>query len=360
MDQERDIYSKQPPPPVEKVEYRDVDVPPQLLRSESRRRFLLSALFIIMFLGVSILLFLYIDDRTHRADLEDLTEEELAALTRPRPTERRQEFTLPEMPPEFDSLFEDPPPGMDPARVTRAMGYVRIARRHAGVEEWDQALINAQRALTIWPDMTAAYGLLGFIYTQRGQFDQALAVLSRALVQDPFNPETYNTIAAIYMQQGQMQQAEEMLHTAIDLSPEYVHAFINLGMLYLLLGEFERAADNFEIVLERIPGHTAIRNNLAVCFIRMGRFREAQSHLQHLIDLQPEEASLYFNMAISFTEQGDMDTAMKWIRQAAQLCTPMEFQHFMADPDFAELRQHAEYRKFVDSHFPQIPQPFTL
>ncbi len=360
MDQERDIYSKKPAPPPPKIDYPEVDVSPRELLSETRRRFLLTAVFIVMFFGVAILLFLYLDERSRRDEFDDDIEAELAAVTQPRSMGRRQEFSVPEMPPEFDTLYEEPPPGMDPRRVTEAMGYVRIARQYARIEEWDQAIIHAQQALSVWENMTAAYSLLGFVYTQRGQFEQALAVLRRAMNQDPFNPELYNTIAAIHMQRGEFNEAEELLHTAIELVPEYIHAYINLGMLYLLMGEFEWAAENFEIVLDQIPGHVAIRNNLAVCFVRMGRFREAQMHFQYLIDQQPEQPSLLFNMAISYTEQGDMESAMEWIRKAADISTPMEFHQFMEDSDFDELRQLPIYREFVESTFPQVPLPIQF
>lgn len=361
MDPERDIYSnKKAPPPPEKVDYPQVDVSPHKLLSEARRRVLFSSVFILMFLGLAILLFLYLEERSHRDDLEDATEAELAAVRQPRSIDRREDFGVPEIPSQFDSLREEPPPDLDPRRVTEAMGYVRIARQYAGEQEWDLAIINAQRALSIWENMTAAYSLLGFIYTQRGEFEQALAVLNRAIKQDPFNPEIYNTIAAIHMQRGEWNEAEELLNTAIELVPEYMHAYINLGMLYLLMGEFEWAAENFEIVLEQMPGHAAIRNNLAVCFVRMGRFQEAQSQFQYLIDQQPDQPSYYFNMAISYTEQGDMGSAMEWIRQAATLCTPMEFQQFMEDSDFDELRQLPQYREFVESTFPQVHSPIQF
>ncbi len=360
MAEDRDIYKKKAPPPQEPTAYPEVDITPRDMRVRAAKRATISIIMIAAILGLAVFVFRVLDERAQRADLEELTEEELAALVTLRERERRPEVAMPQMPPELERLRDEVPPDLDPARAAQAMGYLRVAQQYLREQEWEAGEMAIRQALQEWPDMPAAYNLLGFVFTNRGQLDQAAAVLRRALTLDPFNAEAYNTLAAVYIQQGEIAKAEDLLHSSIDLRPDYIHAYVNLGMLYLLEGEFALAAENFEHSLEHMPENAGIRNNLAVCLLRMGRYREAQAHLQQLIDAMPHMASFYFNMAITYTEQQDFENALAWVKQAADIASPVEFQRFMADSDFDVFRETEAYQAFVESRFPNMPERIQL
>lgn len=358
---DRDIYSKPPPaPPPEPVVYPEVDVTPRVVRAVTLKRIVYSVMLISLFLGLAVLIFLYVEQRGEREDLEDLTDEELAELLPRRAGRGPRDLELPALPPPPDALNDLPPADLEPARVAEAMGHVRVARQHAREQQWDQAEAHARQALGVWPDMADAYSLLGFIFTNRGQFEQAERLLMAALKADPFNAEVYNTLAAVYMQQGEHAKAEDLLHAAIDLREDFLPAYANLGMLYILLGNYEWAADQFERILNAAPDNHDVRNNLGVCLIRMGRYRDAQRHFQYLIDQMPRNASFYFNMAITYTEQRDYDAALEWIKQAAAHCSAVEFQHFMNDPDFDEMRERSDFKDFRNALFPDAPVRLEL
>ena len=357
MERDRDIYSKKAPTPPEDKSFPEVDVTPRRVRMVTFRRTVVFVLFVALVLSMASWIFYLYEQRVQREDLEDLTDEELAAFTPQRPPS----VAVPAAPPtirDVQALDTTAPAGMDPGRISEAIGQMRIAQRYLQAQELDRAEVAARRALEIWPDMNVAYRTLGFIYTQRGQFDRAISVLNEALRTDPFTADTYNTLAAVYIQKGEMTRAEELLHTSIQIDPNYVHAYMNLGMLYLVTGRYELAAENFARALDDVPGHAGLRNNLAVCLLRMGRFQDARDHLHYLIDSVPDAPAWYFNMAITYSEQQNFEEALAWIRRGADYCSPMEFQHYMSDSDFNELRERPEYREFLRTVFPDIPLSF--
>lgn len=355
MDQDRDIYSKPPAPPPEQKEFPEVDVTPRLMRRVTQKRVLGTLSLVMLVLGVAVLLFLYLEERGQREDLENLSDEDLEALIGTR-TEPSVSMPRTDMPTDLSGLELTPPPvDLEPAKVAEAMGHVRLAREYLREQEWDRAEIEVQQALGIWPGMATAKRTLGFIYAQRGQFDQGIQVLNESLQTDPFNAEAYNTLAALYMQKGEMTKAEDLLHTSLDIRPDYLSAYINLGMLYLLTAQYDWAAEQFERVLESRPDNATVRNNYAVCLIRLGRYREAQTEFHTLMAMQPDVPTWYFNMAVTYTEQQDFDTAMEWVRQGADRCSPLEFQEFIADRDFDELREQPIYKEFRALMFPDIP-----
>ncbi len=356
MDRDRDIYSKKDPPKEEKQAFPEVDVTPRFIRMVTVQRTLFFVLLVALVLALASWMIFLLEQRSQREDLEDLTPEELAALTPPRPPSVSMP-TMPAVMDDFEAMGAAAPPDMDPATIAEAVGQIRIAQRYLQARELGRAELAARRALEIWPDMNAAQSTLGFIYTQRGQFDKAIGFLNAALRTDPFKADTYNTLAAVYIQKGEASRAEELLHTSLQIRPDYVHAYVNLAMLYLVTGRYRMAADHFERALEDLPDHSGIRNNLGVCLLRVGRYREAQDHFQYLIDAHPEVPAFYFNMAITYAEQRQFEEALTWIRRGADYCSPMEFQRYMADADFNELRKQPEYEEFLETVFPDIPIP---
>lgn len=356
MDRDRDIYAKKEPPKEEKKAFPEVDVTPRLIRMVTVRRTLYFVLMVALVLSLASWIIFMLEQRSQREDLEDLTPEELAALSPPRPPSVSVP-TLPAVMDDYEVMGDAAPPDMDPAAIAEAVGQIRIAQRYLQAQELDYAEIAARRALGIWPDMNAAQSTLGFIYTQRGQFDKAIQFLNAALRTDPFKADTYNTLAAVYIQKGEVRRAEELLHTSLQIRPDYVHAYINLAMLYLVTGRHRMAADYFERALEDMPEHPGIRNNLGACLLRIGQYREAQEHFQYLIDAHPEVPAFYFNMAITYAEQRDFEEALAWVQRGADYCSPMEFQRYMADSDFNELREQPEYKKLLETVFPEIPVP---
>lgn len=360
MAEDRDIYKKKAPPPQEPTAYPEVDITPRDMRVRAAKRATISIILIAVILGLAVFVFRVLDERAQRADLEELTEEELAALVTLRERERRPEVAMPQLPPELERLRDEAPADLAPARAAQAMGHLRVAHQYLREQEWEAGELEIRQALQIWPDMPAAYNLLGFIFTSRGQFDQAATVIQHALKLDPFSVEAYNTLATIYIHKGEMAQAEDLLLSSIDLRPDVILPYKNLGMLYLLEGEFSLAAEYFEHTLEHMPDNTSVRNNLAVCLLRMGRYREAQAHLQQLIDSFPHIASFYFNMAITYTEQQDFENALSWVKQAAEVASPIGFQRYMSDPDFDVFRGTEAYQEFVESRFPNMPERIQL
>ena len=182
----------------------------------------------------------------------------------------------------------------DSEKMGRAMGEVRIGTDYSREKDWDSAELHARRALEIWPDMNEAQRLLGFIFSQRGQFAQAAAILEKALESGPFSGETFNNLATAYMHGGELDKAEDLYFTALQIRPDFYIANLNLGLLYLRQGRYDEAVDNLERGLEQMPDGVGPRNNLAVALFRLGRYDEARDHLELIIDRNPVRGARLF------------------------------------------------------------------
>jgi len=244
----------------------------------------------------------------------------------------------------------------DRQKIAEAMTQVRQAYKYMESREWDGAERHGLEALKLWPDMNAAMRLLGFVYTQRGQFDQAIAILQKSLETEPFSAETFNNLATAHMQKWELSMAEDLLHTALEINPDYVVSHINIGLLHLINGRYELAADHLQRALEISPDMVNVRNNLAVAMIRLGRYDEARRQLDTIMREMPGRASAYFNMAITYVQERNADEALLWLHRGAKLCSPVVCRNYLADTDFDPIRNHPGFQALIENLYPELPK----
>jgi len=331
--------------------------PPQFRRV--RRNILLFLLLMTAILAVATWL-IYLQER--RGVRDDLATDVLAEQRIPAARRRLLQGNA-----SLPRIFAPAPPRsgsetgtvvkIDPQKMGRAMGEMRLAQQYLRVRDWDRAEQHARQALAIWPDMNAALRMIGVIYTQRGQFTEAIEILERALKADPFNAEIYNNLATAYMHGGDMQRAEDLLLAALQIHPTYTAARLNLGLLYLAADDYASAAEALEEVIDQAPEQSSIRNNYAVALLRLGRYEEARRQLGLVIKRDPGLVAAYFNMAITYVLEGDAEKAMNWIHKGAEYCSPVTLEKFLADSDFDAIRDNPDFKALIRKEFPKTPLP---
>jgi Flp pilus assembly protein TadD len=357
MSDHRDIYQKPESEPKKEGDLPRHDLTPADFRARSMRNTVTFSAIMLVLLGIATWIISFQDSKNELPVPEEspsenpmLTTSVPLVMSNLTPASLSIPNTL--EPPSAEDAAE-----VDPEKMAQAMGETRIANDYLMARDLEKAEIHARKALEIWPNMNAAVRMLGVVHTQRGQFDQAILELEKALKNDPFSAETYNNLATAYMQKGQMEKAEELLNASLQISPDYRVAFLNLGLLNLARGRYDAAADYLGRAIEQAPNDPSPRNNLAVALMRIGRYDEARKHLRFLIDLNPGVPNWYFNLAITYVLENNFPEAMNWVRRGAQLCSPITCQKFLSDNDFNPMREYPDFKKLVESLSPNIIPP---
>lgn len=358
MVSDRDIYTA--PPERREREPGGASVDPQVqeMRRQARRRSLTLTLVMLVMLGVAWALVHLMEerDKERREQITEglgLTNEEGAVETSSGALLSAPQIG--ELPDELSADKTKRLSALDRDRIGRAMDEVRLAKEYLDAHEWDGAEIHARQALEIWPDMNAAQRLIGFVYTQRGQFDQAIAILEKALETSPFSAETFNNLATAYMQRWDLERAEDHLITALEIRPGFAVAHMNLGLLYVIMGRYEETIDQLNQALEIVPDNVSARNNLAVALIRVNRYAEARKHLEYIIERDPRRATAYFNIAITHVYERDIDEALRYIAMGARLCSPVVCRNYLSDSDFDPIRPHPAFQALLNNLYPDLP-----
>jgi tetratricopeptide (TPR) repeat protein len=118
----------------------------------------------------------------------------------------------------------------------------------SSAREYDRAIAEYTRAITLKPDYAEAYNDRGFAYYLKGDGERAIADYTQAIALRPDYPKAYNSRGVAYMSHGYgAALAVADFDRAIALKPDFRYAYINRANArlvrhpWLALDDFHRA-----------------------------------------------------------------------------------------------------------------------
>jgi tetratricopeptide (TPR) repeat protein len=194
-----------------------------------------------------------------------------------------------------------------------------------GILTWRQAGMYTDTE-TLWrttiarnPDCGRAYGNLGIVLADKGQFDEAIKYFRKALQINPDYPETLNNLGLALAAKGRLDEAVENYRKAIQINPNDADTLNNLGLALAAKGQFGEAIGNFYKAIQINPSYTDALNNLGNALAVKGRLDEAIENYRKAIQLNPNSFKTLDNLGIALTVRGQFNEAIGNYCQAIQL-----------------------------------------
>lgn len=133
---------------------------------------------------------------------------------------------------------------------------------YARHQNFNEAVIEFQKAIALNPQYADAYHNLGNTYEQMGEREKALENYEKALEFKPTLWQSYQNMAGIYFNQEKWDLAVEKMQKAITISPHDANLYANLGIIYLKIGDKVKAQETLVKALELDPGNANIQGLL--------------------------------------------------------------------------------------------------
>lgn len=105
------------------------------------------------------------------------------------------------------------------------------------------------------PDYAIGHSLAGQALSALGRNDEALKEFLEAVRLDPGRYEAYGDVGALYAEKGDFQDAIIYLDKSRELNPNSAGVYFNLGELYLKTGRKDKAVENFRKAVSLDPGN---------------------------------------------------------------------------------------------------------
>jgi len=104
----------------------------------------------------------------------------------------------------------------------------------------------------------------------------------------------------------------------------------------------------FESILRRNPKDSNVIEILGGLYTKQGRITDGLRMDRRLVRLQPENPTAHYNLACSLALKNRNPEALRTLEKSVDLgYTDYEWMH--QDPDLDGLRDHAGYKKLLDS-----------
>lgn len=187
---------------------------------------------------------------------------------------------------------------MDP---TDASFQVRLAQLYLRLEQDNDAVAAAKRAIEIKPDLPLAHYFLGKTYFELGMNEEAEESFLKAALADPKSADAQYFLGASQKRLGKIDNAISSMRRSVELDPANVDFLIELGEMLSLESFYEEAIVPLRKAHELDPRNFSVKVTLGVALLEAARYEEALPLLQEANRIKPGEptVSMFLNVARS-------------------------------------------------------------
>lgn len=207
-----------------------------------------------------------------------------------------------------------------------ANNYVELARLQIFAGKYADALVSAENALLLNPNLSSAQALRGWALSYQEDYLTAEAAFKRALEIDPNNAAAYAYQAEMLAQQvsnnvgeiGTLDKAVNASRMAQQINPNLMESRRARGIVLELTGNYSEAAAEFEAAI-------AINPNLADLHLALGRnYRQLEDYARAIEEfnranaLNPPDPLPDTYIARTYATVGEYGKAIQYAEQAVK------------------------------------------
>ena len=191
--------------------------------------------------------------------------------------------------------------------VVSAEEYLKRGVTYYSRGNFDQAILDLNKALKVKPDFPEAYLNRGLAHINKGNTEQAFLDYNKAIELNPKYEEAYYVRGLAHAGRGEFDEAISDYGKAIETNPQYVQAYLNRGFVYVNKGVPEQAIADFNKVLKINASIPAVYYLRGVAYANKGNLAQAIADYSKAIELEPKYVEAYTNRALAYLFKGSLD-----------------------------------------------------
>ena len=144
--------------------------------------------------------------------------------------------------------------------------YIQRGQLYFQLHEFDKAISDYNRALSIDDSLQQAYFERGMALARNGQIEKGIKDLSYFIKFNPKNSLAYTKRGVRYIWAGKLKLAQQDLERAVKLDIENSEAHDDLGVLYAQKNFFDEALRHFSLAIQYDPSYQKAYHNIAIVY----------------------------------------------------------------------------------------------
>ncbi|MBF0476501.1 MAG: tetratricopeptide repeat protein [Deltaproteobacteria bacterium] len=202
------------------------------------------------------------------------------------------------------------------------------AKTYYFMNDYDKALEDVNRSISLRPAMARPYSLRAAIYSETDKIEKAKADFTLAKTLSPGDPETADWkdwVVRRCVYQGQLaantnpNQALAAFDQALEIDPLSNEAIMMKGRIYTQLNQIDQAITEYKIAIRNDPRNFKAFKELDYALATQKRWDEIISYWNQFLAMEPDNAEAYLERAGSFHHKGDEQNARVDLKRACDL-----------------------------------------
>ncbi|MCF8231454.1 MAG: tetratricopeptide repeat protein [Bacteroidales bacterium] len=172
---------------------------------------------------------------------------------------------------------------------------LKLSRLEFAYENYQRAIMRANRALEIESDNAEAIYLKGYIYLEQNDTAKAIDHFIRSIENEPEFQDPYLQLGKIYSERGDA-RAVDFFNGALNMNPDDVETLYHLAMHYQEQKKFDKAMRTYRNILAVDSTNAKVYHNMGyMLMIYAEDFDEAIEYFDKAIKHQPGYYQAYYN-----------------------------------------------------------------
>lgn len=203
-------------------------------------------------------------------------------------------------------------------------------------KQYEEAIKDYTRALSISPFESRIYDGRAEAYAQKSEYEKAVSDYSAAIVlvenygrqyqnvylqrmRKQFSVELYNKRGIAYSLKGEYDKALVDFNQSIELLPDLADSYNNRGIVYRFKGDYDRALFDYSRAIELNLDFPQAYNNRGYIYFLKKEYDKAINDYNQAIRINPGYGQCYFNRAQTYLKLGKSKQAEQDIVKARSL-----------------------------------------
>jgi tetratricopeptide (TPR) repeat protein len=210
--------------------------------------------------------------------------------------------------------------------------YLRYANEYMEARQYDQAIINYEKAIKENPRFADAYSNLGILYKRQNKLDDAERQFRMALTVNPRHEAAQTNLTNLLRRKGDYEKIETQSRQAAEQgSGKSAMAYHATGMAYLDKEQLDKAIAEFKKAIQQAPDMPEIQSSLGVAYYRKREYANAVVYLRkaatNLAYANRDRAS--FNLGLAYQQNREYTKAIEAYKDV-----------LMSDPSMTEAKEN--------------------
>jgi tetratricopeptide (TPR) repeat protein len=208
---------------------------------------------------------------------------------------------------------------------------------------WSGAEVSFQHAISLNPNFSDVYELLGVYLCRLGRISEAISALKKALEIDPLSPINATWLAEVFRYSGRIDASIRIHEDTLRSFPDFYPAHYHLAFSYIDIGRLSDAEFHCDRAV-RLSGENSLTLSLqGILQIAMKNESKVNETLARMLQLRAERYISGANIASVYAAAGDKEEAFKWLETALVERDPY-LTWLKFDGEFDNLRQDARFQ----------------